>query len=434
MTAPRAEQGSEQTEMEVVLDMAGATAPDWMSLSYEAGRVFRPNAPVDEKALFSGRLDQVRQIMDAVYQIGQHAILYGERGVGKTSLANVLQEFLSEADDEGVSDLVIRVNCDTADTFDSVWKKVFGKVVSSREKRRVGFTTPATNEAFTAAELLAEQEISIETVRRLLEALSATPTVTVIIIDEFDRLSPQVRGVFADLVKTLSDQAIDATVVMVGVADSVDGLIDSHHSVARALSQVPMPRMTRREIEQIVDTGLARLEMTIDPDAKRRIVLLSQGLPYYAHLISLHACRAAADAARLEISEFIVDAAIAKAIESAQQSVRKAYTDGTYSARKQNLFADVLLACALAQANEAGFFSPQNVRDPLCKITGKDYDIPTFAQHLNDFASDKRNRILVKEGHPRRFVFRFSDPLMQPYVVMLGLANGQIPASLLDSI
>lgn len=63
-------------------------------LSMEASRVFTPAAPIDDRALFAGRTVQVVNVLDAVNQKGQHAIIFGDRGVGKTSLANVLASFL----------------------------------------------------------------------------------------------------------------------------------------------------------------------------------------------------------------------------------------------------------------------------------------------------------------------------------------------------
>ena len=56
---------------------------------------FSPAAPINEYSLFAGRPDQVREIIAAINQRGQHVMLFGERGVGKTSLANVLKDVLS---------------------------------------------------------------------------------------------------------------------------------------------------------------------------------------------------------------------------------------------------------------------------------------------------------------------------------------------------
>ena len=62
------------------------TQTERMLLGIKVGDVFRPSAPVDEKALFAGREEQVRRVIDAIFQRGQHVMIYGERGVGKTSL------------------------------------------------------------------------------------------------------------------------------------------------------------------------------------------------------------------------------------------------------------------------------------------------------------------------------------------------------------
>ena len=58
------------------------------------------------------------------------------------------------------------------------------------------------------------------------------------ICDSGARTSPGQNGVqrlFADLIKTLSDQLVRATVVLVGVADNVSDLVAEHESIEGAL-------------------------------------------------------------------------------------------------------------------------------------------------------------------------------------------------------
>src|SRR6266487_1549021 len=107
-------------------------------LALEAGRVFTPNSPVDERSLFAGRNTQIRRVIDVVNQKGQHAIIFGERGVGKTSLANVLHDFLAGI---GAQILAPRVNCDSGDTFETTWRKVFDQIELIRTTATVGFTS-----------------------------------------------------------------------------------------------------------------------------------------------------------------------------------------------------------------------------------------------------------------------------------------------------
>lgn len=392
----------------------------WDRLILDAGQVFTPNTPIDEKSLFAGRQSQIRRVIDVVNQKGQHAIIFGERGVGKTSLANVLASFLNMP----AALLAPRINCDSTDTFDTVWRKVLSQVEVLHGAPAAGFA-PGRARAMSTIDLLGDVATP-DAVRRTLTLLGQQ-AVPIVIVDEFDRLARGPRLAFADTIKTLSDHAVPATVVLVGVADSVEQLIAEHQSVERALVQIQMPRMLEAEIHQIILTGVDRLGMTIDPDALERIGRLSQGLPHYAQLLGLHATRVALDRQSLAVSDADVTQAIRNALEDAQHSVRRAYHDAIRSPRKDNLFADVLLACALAKTTELGFFAAQDVRGPMRAITGKNYEIPSFAQHLNEFSESKRGPLLQKAGESRRYMYRFINPLMQPFVIMQGVVAGRVP-------
>jgi ATP-dependent Clp protease ATP-binding subunit ClpA len=65
-----------------------ASPDDWMMLEFEISTLF-DGAPIDEEDLFAGRSHEVRRILEAVFARSKHVVLFGERGVGKTSLSNV---------------------------------------------------------------------------------------------------------------------------------------------------------------------------------------------------------------------------------------------------------------------------------------------------------------------------------------------------------
>lgn len=81
------------------------------------------------------------------------------------------------------------------------------------------------------------------------------------------------------------------------------------------------------------------------------------------------------------------------------------------------------MACALAETDELGFFSASAVRAPLRVITERDYDIPSFAQHLKNFSEEGRGGMLHRVGATRRIRYRFTSPLMRPYIIMRGFAD-----------
>ena len=246
--------------------------------------------------------------------------------------------------------------------------------------------------------------------------------------------NPETKATVDDTIKMLSDNAVGATIILVGVADSVDQLIKEHLSIERALVQIKMPRMSNDEVKEIIDKGLNLLGMAIKDDAKNYIILLSQGLPHYTHLLALHSVRQAIDSKAKTIAIKHVESAISKALQQAQQTILGAYHKAIRSPRKDTIFAQVLLACALTSTDELGFFSAADVIRPLSMIMNKQYKVPGFSRHLNDFCEAERGPILHKIGRIRKYKFRFVNPLMQPFVIMQGLANHLIDRDLLESL
>jgi Cdc6-like AAA superfamily ATPase len=379
---------------------------------------FSPSAPIDQQALFSGRLAQLTDVLNAINQKGQHAILFGERGVGKTSLARVLSGGLIIAGKPIVS---ASINCDATTTFSGLWHKIMREISLISTRPGMGFTAESASSASPLSNQLPEQ-VTPDDVRHVLSRIGKT----MIVIDELDRVEDKsVPSLLADTIKTLSDHAVDTTLLLVGVADSVDALIAEHASVERALVQVRMPRMSPPELHQIIDKGIEAAQMQIDPDARSKIAGLSQGLPHYTHLLALNASQRAAGAGRSRVTVEDVRAAIDAALARAQQSIISAYHKATNSPRA-NLYPQVLLSCALAPVDSLGYFAAVDVRAPLSGIMGKPYEIPAFSQHLNAFCEATRGPVLQRTGDARRYRFRFVNPLMQPFVVMDGIRKAII--------
>jgi Cdc6-like AAA superfamily ATPase len=405
-------------------------AIEWQQLSIKAGQVFKPGAPVDQVSMLLGRGREIERVLDVVGQTGRHAIIYGERGVGKTSLATLLEDLLRPLRKRQV--LAPRVQCGGTDTFASAWRMLFEAIGKVENEMRIGFAGEAVERRSTAAELIKGKKVTPDVVRRVLDTL-ADEFIPIAIFDEFDRLPAGPRGEFADMIKNLSDHAVRTTVVLVGVGDTVDQLIQEHQSVARALVEIHMERLKPAEIRSIVEVGLQQLQMKASVYSLGRIALLARGLPHYAHLLGLHSARSAIAEKSLEVTPAHVERAIHQALSDAQQHIAHAYHKATTSPRKQNLFGDVLLACALATVDDMGTFAAQDVREPLCLITQNDYDIPTFAQHLSEFSSEKRGDVLRRIGSAHRYRYRFVDSLLQPYVIMRGVSSNRVPAQYLEA-
>lgn len=382
-------------------------------------RVFRPSGPVDHQDLFSGRIDQLSKIHDVSNETSQHGVIFGERGVGKTSLAAVSVDIAS------ARKLAMRINCDGNDDFRSMWEKVVDELIFRANTNHQPWGDTFRAEVERTIEILHADVAGPDRVRQALRTLSAVVSV-IIFFDEFDQIEDRdVRRLYAGTIKTLSDHLVDATLIAVGVADDVDDLISEHTSIQRNLVQVRMPRMTVDEIKGIIVRGYSELNLTVSPAALQELALLPRGLPHYGHLLAQEAARPAIYDSRFTITDDDIQVAIAEAISRTDQSIVRAYTDATTSSHSYTLYEDVLLACALAKTDDLGFFAPADVREPLSDLKGEQFDIPRFAGHLFQFCTD-HGPVLERRGGERRWRYRFINPLMQPYLVMRGINDGRL--------
>jgi len=400
---------------------------DFDELGLKAGKVFVPSAPVDQKQLFAGRIKQLQALIDAINAQGQHAIVYGERGVGKTSLVSIFQVLSGRSTAAAVA---VRENCHSDDTFGRLWKRALEGVKFQVEKKGIGFTGDTKKRITSLGESVADDMTSHDVVS-MLRRLDAA---IVFIFDEFDQIkTTKVPQAFAETIKALSDHSVPSKIILVGIGDSIDQLIAAHASIERAVVQIRMPRMEHAELAAIIETGSKALGMEWETQASSRVVKLSQGLPHYVHRLALFATRDALTEASLTVTMDNVKVGMKEAVDSASQSLTDIYLKATSSQRKDSLFQPVLLACALSKSDELGYFRPAWIRKPL-KEMGHDVDVPAFASHLNKFASDERGNILQKTGADRQWRYRFANPLVQPYVIMRGIAEDKVDVATVDKV
>src|SRR3546814_20283133 len=77
-----------------------------------------------------------------------------------------------------------------------------------------------------------------------------------IILDEYDRVEDSgFRRQTAELIKNLSDRMAAVHVLIAGVAEDLDGLIDYIPSIRRNIAAIEVPAMTTPEVEEILRIG-----------------------------------------------------------------------------------------------------------------------------------------------------------------------------------
>lgn len=265
--------------------------------------VFTPSQPKPLGPLFVGRDQYLSRLICAVEEERAHVVLFGERGRGKTSLANAVASLALEA-----GHLVLRQTCGTGTTFEDLFRTAFGAI-------SLQSIAPACRDGLAnAASLLPGGPFGPAAAIDALRKVAAQQTL--FIIDEFDRIaSLEVRTAITETIKGLSDLQLPVSLLLVGVSGRLEDLIGRHPSVERNILGVHLMRMTSEEIRALVMTGSRAAGLVFTDDVVRAILRCSRGMPYYAHLLCLLAGREAAgrDATRVEDCDFLVAAATVRA-------------------------------------------------------------------------------------------------------------------------
>lgn len=265
-------------------------------------RLFGANHPVENPRDLFGRKRELDELCGSVVDGGMHAVIYGPRGSGKTSLVRVFGDL---ADERGLS--VIYLSCAGGGGFgeimlpylDDIGPESFG--MRRDEYQAAVATVAAAPTPRSLAGLLAriDQEDLI------------------LILDEFDRLEdPATKGQLALLIKLLSDMRTRVRLVFVGISGDVNELIDVHASVRRHIVAIGLTPLADNEVENFIRTTSRAIGLDFSPAALSLLRWLVCGSPYHMRLYSLHTCLAAIERDEKAVEDTTVLAGLNRAVTS----------------------------------------------------------------------------------------------------------------------
>jgi len=248
------------------------------------------SGPVRDFSHLFGRSKEMALIEEALSAEGRHVFIYGDRGVGKTSLAAAAANLYQSSDNshiqigcgpdtkfyKTIEDLVDRIikrasgkrNYDVANTFSVKFYKVQWK------NKTIDVSIPAVDSMYTA----------VEAVEAVAPYHSETP---IIVIDEFDQIdSEEERRLFSNYLKDLGDRGVNIKLIFTGVAQSLAKLLGDHKSSFRQLHTIELERLYWTPREEIVKEAVDSFGLTIDREIVHSIANISNGFPYYVHLLT----------------------------------------------------------------------------------------------------------------------------------------------------
>lgn len=251
---------------------------------------FAATQPVQNRSQLVGRWRELEALISAISEQRAHALIYGPRGYGKTSLVRTFGELADQA-----HHVVVYTSCSHGTDFSALFRPYLAEVPLEYSSRRAapGLTGK------TLAALLPETFSA----RQLAEVLGTIDGTRVIfILDEYDRIEDtEIQRGVAELVKDLSDLQARTHLVLVGVASNVQQLLGFHPSIHRNLVCVGIRRLDEAGARGVLQTGAAEAGITVAPDAADAVAAMAMGSAYHVRLLGLAAGLAALAEDRTEI-------------------------------------------------------------------------------------------------------------------------------------
>ena len=280
---------------------------------------FTPGDTIDNPEKFAGRKGDIERALLALSRKGCSLMVYGERGVGKSSFSNMIKK-IAQGDDYLIykykfhkvyepNRFIFRVASVTCDSMTKSVEDVLQRLITSPDGLRNIFkykveyiesedgskfgininpfsSTENSNVKYKISYYKEQSifEIFTNIIIFIKNNLLRKNEGLLIHIDEFDRVEN--KGPLASLIKSLSKDNIKFLIS--GIATDYKELLLGHQSIVRQLYQgrIKINPMTRNEMDALFDLASEqnKKRITFNSSFRDMVYNISQGLPYFIQL------------------------------------------------------------------------------------------------------------------------------------------------------
>jgi hypothetical protein len=385
---------------------AGDIEGDSQAKLWEA---FTPTKPKRWSRYFAGRRWAIQRVITAIEEEQAHVVIFGARGIGKTSLANVLAESASQVEYQ-----VLRCPCSADITFEEIFRGFLRNLPSEFMDRSARAKNPAVEhfEQLLPRGSFGPTELTVALNYLKLEHV-------ILIIDEFDRItSEQLKNQLAETIKNLSDISARITFIVVGIAQNLDELIGKHQSIQRHLVAVHLPLMEAPELRALIEVGEEASGMAFEEATRESIVSFAKGLPYYAQLMCLYSGRHALERGSHTVEMTDLREAMTKVLNEADPVTVAMYDMATQGERNQ-FMTDVMFTAARCRFDRFGAFTAADAAD--VSLDGDDRKLRELTLHkaLSTLNLPQNGAVLEKMRTPSGTMkYSFQHQTMRQYILV----------------
>jgi nucleoside-triphosphatase THEP1 len=387
-------------------------------------KIVSPSTPVNKEEFLFGRTRQLESIEEALYAKGRHCFIYGDRGVGKSSIAYTVAGMFQSNNKP-----YIRVNCAKSSTFNSVMEFIVfeltnGKELSSEAKTVsgkagiYGLSASASNkETFKQREISHHDEGTYASI--LAKASRDYAETTVIVVDEFDTIEDVIeKERFAVLIKALSNIECNTKLIFTGIATSLTDLLGGHASSVRQIHQEFIEPLSWDGRFEIINRAFNEFDVKLPEDIRFKISGLSDGFPSYIHLICekllSESFKNGLDKP-IEFQHFLN--ALDKAIDSIAEDIREDYDKATLG--RDETYHYILWAMADSADQIRHFDHIYYSYQMVCKtLSVPEMNKMDFDSHFKSLRTKGFGNIVIRGLDKRPKWWRFKESLVRGLVRM----------------
>lgn len=386
------------------------------------------SAPIKSIEHLKGREIQCQKIERALRSPGRSVFIFGDRGVGKTSLA---QTSAYRYHSSGNEPTIISV--DNSSTFYSVIHDLINRIAGHRPdllkaKTKIKASAKFQNLGFDLINEIETGKIPIpksinEAVALVEYFFQTTDIESVVVIDEFERLKEnQEKALFADFIKQIGDQNLGLKFIFCGVASALDELLASHHSCFRYMETVALERLAWTARAEIINAAAEAFNLSIDERLVWKISAMSDGFPYYIHIVCEKLFWSIYDHEDTiqKCTDSMLELAVNEAVSSIDTTLKVTYEKATRKYRDD--YQEILWAAAnhnnLERRNAEIAESYKQI------MSGRTNPLMTrqqFNTRLNALKKDSHAEILVGT---RTGWYRFNENVIRGYVRLRAMQQG----------
>ena len=370
---------------------------------------FTPTKPKRWSRYFAGRRWAIQRVITAIEEEQAHVVIFGARGIGKTSLANVLAESASQVEYQ-----VLRCPCSADITFEEIFRGFLRNLPSEFMDRSARAKNPAVEhfEQLLPRGSFGPTELTVALSYLKLEHV-------ILIVDEFDRInSEQLKNQLAETIKNLSDISARITFIVVGIAQNLDELLGKHPSIQRHLVAVHLPLMEAPELTALIEVGESASGMHFDDTTRDSVVSFAKGLPYYAQLMCLYSGRHALQRGSSDVEMQDLREAMAQVLNEADP-VTVAMYDMATQGERNSFMTDVMFAAARCRFDRFGAFTATDAADVSLDTDSRKLRELTLHKSLTNLTLPQNGAVLEKQRTPSGTTkYSFQHQTMRQYILV----------------